>query len=135
MRASEAQARQLSMVASRTDNAVVLTDADGRIEWVNDGFTRISGYQPDEVIGKTPGSMLQGADTDSQVVEEMSAAIKRHEQLRATTLEFRHVLRGGRVAYDPLARHVLGHVLADVVEVPCDDIGPHVESLGRWVGL
>ena len=52
LRESEAQARKLSMVASRTDNAVVFTDAGGRIEWVNDGFTRISGYSDAEAIGQ-----------------------------------------------------------------------------------
>jgi PAS domain S-box-containing protein len=88
LRDSEAQARQLSMVASRTDNAVVLTDNKGCIEWVNDGFTRISGYQLDEVIGKTPGSMLQGEKSDPQVVEAMSAAIKRNEGFKAEVINY-----------------------------------------------
>ena len=56
---SRAEANRLALVAKRTDNAVVITDAVGRIEWVNEGFTKISGYGKDEVIGKTPGSILQ----------------------------------------------------------------------------
>ncbi|MBM3629233.1 MAG: PAS domain S-box protein, partial [Alphaproteobacteria bacterium] len=55
LRASEAEARKLALIAARTDNAVVLTDAAGRIEWVNDGFTRITGWRLDEVLGRTPG--------------------------------------------------------------------------------
>lgn len=54
-----AEADRLALVARHTDNAVLITDAAGRIEWVNEGFTRISGYTLDEVFGKTPGSILQ----------------------------------------------------------------------------
>jgi PAS domain S-box-containing protein len=71
LRASEAEARKLALVASRTDNAVIIADRAGRIEWVNEGFTRISGYRLDEVRGRTPGSFLQGPDTDPAVVAQM----------------------------------------------------------------
>ena len=37
-----------------TDNAVVLTDDNGLIEWVNEGFTRITGFTLDEAIGRKP---------------------------------------------------------------------------------
>ena len=35
---------KLSIVASRTDNAVTIMDIDGNFEWVNVGFTRLYGY-------------------------------------------------------------------------------------------
>lgn len=35
---------KLSIVASRTDNAVTIMDYDGNIEWVNNGFTNMYGY-------------------------------------------------------------------------------------------
>ena len=89
LRESEAQARKLSMVASRTDNAVVFTDAGGRIEWVNDGFTRISGYRLDEVVGKTPGSLLQGPESDPAIVESMSAAIHRRRGFKEEIINYR----------------------------------------------
>ena len=41
-----AEAEKLALVARYTDNAVIITDADARIEWVNEGFTRITGYGP-----------------------------------------------------------------------------------------
>jgi PAS domain S-box-containing protein len=62
LRQSEAELRKLALVASRTDNAVILTDALGRIEWVNDGFTRLMGYPLDEVLGRTPISFLRSDD-------------------------------------------------------------------------
>ncbi|TNF94372.1 MAG: PAS domain S-box protein [Gammaproteobacteria bacterium] len=88
LRDSEAQARQLSMVASRTDNAVIFADKQGYIEWVNDGFTRISGYTLDEVKGKTPGSVLQGPDTDQEVVKKMSTAIKSGQSFQEEILNY-----------------------------------------------
>ena len=72
LRRSEAEARKLAMIASRTDNAVILTDPDGVIEWVNDGFTRITGYSLDEVKGLKPGNLLQGPETDSTSIAHMS---------------------------------------------------------------
>ncbi|MCB0706828.1 MAG: PAS domain-containing protein [Saprospiraceae bacterium] len=47
--------------------AVVLTDPGRKIQWVNDGFTEITGYQLMEVIGKKP-SLLQGPETEPEVV-------------------------------------------------------------------
>jgi len=35
---------KLSIVASETDNAVIIMDSEGNFEWVNDGFTRLYGY-------------------------------------------------------------------------------------------
>jgi len=45
--------KKLSLVASNTDNSVMITNASGEIEWVNDGFTRLTGFTSDEVEGKT----------------------------------------------------------------------------------
>ncbi len=43
---------KLSLVASRTDNSVLIADASGEIEWVNDGFVRMIGITKEAVIGK-----------------------------------------------------------------------------------
>lgn len=67
--------QRLAMAVSRTDNGVVVTDPKGRIEWVNDGFTRITGYRLDEVVGCGPGELLQGGESDPEVVARMRAAI------------------------------------------------------------
>ncbi|MEM7245693.1 MAG: PAS domain S-box protein [Acidobacteriota bacterium] len=76
LRAREAEARQLSLVASRTTNAVIITDSAGRIEWVNDGFQRLTGFAFDEVKGRTPGSVLQGPGTNPATIDEMRELLK-----------------------------------------------------------
>ncbi|WP_232380296.1 PAS domain-containing protein [Alteromonas macleodii] len=49
----------LSLVANETDNAVIISNADGLIEYVNNGFFRLTGWEIGEVKGKKPGSFLQ----------------------------------------------------------------------------
>jgi len=47
----------LNLLANVFENiieSIVITDADGYIEQVNPAFTAITGYEPEEVIGKTP---------------------------------------------------------------------------------
>ena len=58
------QVELLAAVARRTGNAVIVTDAQQRIEWVNDGFTRLTGYSSVDVIGRVPRDVLQGPDSD-----------------------------------------------------------------------
>lgn len=73
---AETEARKLALVAERTSNAVILTDALGRIEWVNAGFTRITEYTLEEVRGRKPGSFLQGPETDPQTVALMRERLR-----------------------------------------------------------
>ena len=48
---------RLALVARRTSNAVVITDARRRITWVNEGFERITGYSG----GRGPGPLARRA--------------------------------------------------------------------------
>ncbi|MDZ7711827.1 MAG: PAS domain S-box protein [Rhodovibrio sp.] len=75
LRASEAEARKLAMVADKTTNAVIITDAAGRIEWVNKGFERVCGFTAEEALGRKPGDLLQGVDTDPAEVHRISACL------------------------------------------------------------
>jgi PAS domain S-box-containing protein len=47
------------------DTAILITDRDGVILWVNNVFTRITGYSPTEVIGKTPSILRSGIHDNS----------------------------------------------------------------------
>ncbi len=80
--------RLLALVAKRTNNLVVLTDADGFIEWVNDGFVRHTGYTLDEVRGKRPGSMLQGPETDLSSVALIREALRAGRGVKEQILNY-----------------------------------------------
>jgi len=62
------------VVANSIQSAVVLTDAARKILWVNEAFTRDTGYVLEEVVGKKP-SILQGPDTDPATILRMRAAL------------------------------------------------------------
>jgi len=88
LRASEAEAKRLAMVASRTNNAVVISDAAGGVQWVNEGFTRITGYTLDEVRGREPGSFLQGPASDPATVAAMRDALQRGEGFKVEIVNY-----------------------------------------------
>jgi len=66
---------RMALLARRTSNAVVITDLSQRITWVNEGFTRITGYELDEVRGKVPGHFLQSPGIDQEQVAQMRAEL------------------------------------------------------------
>ena len=49
---------RLALVASKSYNAISISDKEGKIEWVNDGFTMLTGYAPDELVG-TRGEVVR----------------------------------------------------------------------------
>ena len=77
--------RTLAHVARETDNGVIITDAKGRIVWVNTGFTRLTEYTLDEALGKHKAELLHGPETDSQA-EAMIREKLRAGQAVATEL-------------------------------------------------
>lgn len=66
--------RKHSLVAEKTGNGVIITDCNGKIEWVNEAFTKISGYSPGEVVGRFPWEVLHGKETDPGT----AADLRRH---------------------------------------------------------
>ena len=88
LRESETQAIKLARVADRTDNGVIITDRDGRVEWINDGFTRISGYTLKDMAGRTPGSVLQGPDTDQHTVQRIREMLQQGTGFVETLLNY-----------------------------------------------
>ncbi len=51
---TEEQLRKLSMAVEQSPGSIVITDLNGNIEYVNEAFVRITGWQRDEVIGQNP---------------------------------------------------------------------------------
>lgn len=68
---SEQENKRLAMVANATTNMVVITDSDGKIEWVNPAFIRTTGYTMQEVLGRKPGEFLQGPQSDAGAIQHM----------------------------------------------------------------
>ncbi len=56
---AEQSIRLQSVALESADNAIVITECDGKIEWVNPAFTRISGYSKSEAVGKNPRELFR----------------------------------------------------------------------------
>ena len=61
-------------------------DNKGRIEWVNDAFTAISGYTLDEIKGKKPKDFLQSEETDSAALKKLASALVKKENIELTLI-------------------------------------------------
>jgi len=68
--ASENELRTFAHGVETAADAVVMTDLDGVIYYVNTGFQKITGYRSDEVIGKSP-AILRSDETDDLVYQEI----------------------------------------------------------------
>lgn len=85
---SQQELSMLSLIASKTDNSVVVTNPEGEIQWINEGFTKRTGYALEEVIGKIPGRLLQGSETNPEVVKLISEKLKSNESFTVELLNY-----------------------------------------------
>ncbi len=76
-----ARMRQLTRAIDQSVASVVITDADGIIEYVNPYFCRLTGYTAEEAIGQNP-RVLKSGQTPPAVFTEMWQTITRGEVWR-----------------------------------------------------
>ncbi|WKE65599.1 ATP-binding protein [Gallaecimonas kandeliae] len=74
----------MAMVASRTNNLVYIRNAQDQITWVNDAFTRITGYRREDALGQQPADLLLGPERPR--VEQM---ISRRQGFQLEAKSFR----------------------------------------------
>jgi diguanylate cyclase (GGDEF)-like protein/PAS domain S-box-containing protein len=70
------RAERLSVIAEQTQNVAVLLDRDGRTEWVNAAFTRLTGYTIEDMRGRPPGEVLAGPETDPNTLRHVAGCIR-----------------------------------------------------------
>lgn len=78
----------LSLVANETANSVIIADAQGRIEYVNPGFVRLTGYSAEEAIGRKPGELVQGPGTDQAAVQRVREKLRTHQPFYEEILNY-----------------------------------------------
>ncbi|TXF91545.1 PAS domain-containing protein [Neolewinella aurantiaca] len=69
--------------------AVILTDANRRILWVNQDFEFVTGYETGEVIGKSPGHILQGPQTEPDAIQRIKDGLASEEPFKETITNHR----------------------------------------------
>ncbi len=85
---AETALSRLSHFAREATNGVVITDTAGKVQWLNEGFTRITGYTLKELVGKKPGDVLQGRETEAKTVSAMREALARGEGFEVEILNY-----------------------------------------------
>lgn len=90
----EEQLKVLSRIAEDNVQGVIIADADGRVTWVNQSFTRITGYTLEEARGQRPSVFWKGASKEDQaIVASIAARIKSGEPFDEEVL---HHTKDGR---------------------------------------
>ena len=86
--------RLLESVVVNANDAIVITEAQSieapdhpQIIYVNEAFTYMTGYTPEEVIGKTP-RILQGAKTDPQTLTEIKQSLAQLLPIKAEVINY-----------------------------------------------
>lgn len=76
-----------------SEDSIIITDTHlekpgPRIVYVNPGFTKMTGYMPEEVYGKTP-RILQGPHTDKSVLAQLKSQLKKGHVFWGTAINYR----------------------------------------------
>lgn len=93
-RRREERLRLLESVVVNTAEAVIITEAQPidppgpRILYVNEAFTKITGYSAEEVIGQSP-RLLQGPRTSRQELDRLRTALEGQEAVEIELINYR----------------------------------------------
>lgn len=72
---AEGERERLTRAIEQSGETILITDADGRILYVNPAFTRVTGYAREEVLGQTP-RVFQSGVHDREFYRAMWAVLK-----------------------------------------------------------
>jgi PAS domain S-box-containing protein len=81
---SEIELKKLSLIATKTKNGVIITNEKGVIEWVNESFTKTTGYLFEEVYGKKTKELFHDYITDFAEKKRISSALKNKQNVELT---------------------------------------------------
>jgi PAS domain S-box-containing protein len=97
LKQEDGEAHPLGMVlerwAAHTNLSVVIANAGGFIVWVNPAFTRMCGYNSDELLGRRPGHILSGPLSEKRPREVLNHAIQSQVPVRTRMVNY---AKGGK---------------------------------------
>lgn len=89
----EESRRLLQACMAQVQDVIFITEADPldepgpRIIYANEGLERVTGYSPEEVLGRTP-RMLQGPDTDRAALDRIRAALEARKPIKEVVVNY-----------------------------------------------
>lgn len=72
---NELETQRLAIVAAKTNNLVVISSPDAKVEWMNESFIFQTGFKPAEVKGKRPAEFLIGPETDKETIAQIQDSL------------------------------------------------------------
>lgn len=96
---AEESLRKLSAAVEQSPVAVVITDKEGRIEYVNPQFIRMTGYPLEELQGRNP-RLLKSGETPQKMYQDLWNTITAGGQWRG---EFHNKKKDGALYWDQSA--------------------------------
>lgn len=78
----------LELIPLKSEVSVIITDAKGKITFVNKGFEELSGFNLQEVAGKKPKDFLQGPETSTQHKKALSLKMRSGEAFTQEILNY-----------------------------------------------
>jgi PAS domain S-box-containing protein len=80
----------LKALAENSFDSILITDAtkESKIIYANNAFKKLTGYSPDEVLGKTP-RILQGPATDDAVIARLSTALHKGGRFEGRAINYK----------------------------------------------
>ena len=109
--------RRVALAAEHASDSIVITDAQGRTEWVNAGFVAATGLTFEDVRGRHPNEVMRPPGPIRPGEEEILAAFAERRPIRC---EMQLLRRGGRLVWHDLSM------------TPIFD---HAGELIHWVGV
>ncbi|QJR36795.1 PAS domain S-box protein [Gemmatimonas groenlandica] len=79
----------LSVLARKTDHAVVMTDADLLVTWVNEAWERMTGYTMSDSLGHRPSELTEGLHTNPATVANLQQALREERSWSGEILNYR----------------------------------------------
>ncbi len=86
---ADQQIKLLGKVVSQINEAVMISDNTGCILWINEGFTRITGYSLQDVIGKKPDAFLLGPLSDKNIINNIKLNLFKGEAIVEEMIHYR----------------------------------------------
>ncbi|MBK0383166.1 PAS domain S-box protein [Pedobacter sp. SD-b] len=77
---------QLSTVASKINNGVVISNNKSEVVWVNDAFVKITGYSLNDIIDKKLGDVISASNSSQKRVEEARKATENKQSFSVELL-------------------------------------------------
>ena len=117
----QVEAKRLALVARHANDSVLLIDVNNKVQWVNEAFTRITGFRFDEVLGREAGELLNHPKTSPEAIEKIMAGrramqpfrleiLNRHKDGSEIWLETNQVpvlgSQGGEMSYIAIERDI-----------------------------